>query len=204
MLNAIKHCMGNLTNFAGRDPRTTFWFFVLFLFIAQVVIAQIAAIPIYVATVQGTFEAASQGGDPAATAPAIMAGLAGEFGTLALVNIAVGVIAALLLLAAFVRRLHDAGFSGWIAAIPLAAQAFNSAYAYNSLGRLEELTNAVLAESASGGSQMNAYAAQAQMDALGLVGYIGYAVIIGFGVLKSQDGDNRYGPNPHGVKPAAD
>ena len=51
---------------------------------------------------------------------------------------------------------------------------------------------------------MNAYAAQAQMDALGLVGYIGYAVIIGFGVLKSQDGANRYGPNPHGAEPAAD
>ena len=37
MLKVIKHCMANLTNFAGREPRTTFWFFVLFLIIAQVV-----------------------------------------------------------------------------------------------------------------------------------------------------------------------
>ena len=204
MLNAIQHCMANLTNFAGRDPRTTFWFFVLFLFLVQVVITTIASVPVYAALISGMVDAASQGVEPSSVTQDLAQDMAGDMRLISYVSMAVGAAVALLLLAAFVRRLHDAGFSGWIAAIPLATQAFSIAYVYSSLDQIEEVTSAVLAEGFSGGSGANAYAVQVEMGALGLVGYIGYAVIIGFGVLKSQDGDNRYGPNPYGAKPAAD
>ena len=44
--------------------------------------------------------------------------------------------------------------------------------------------------------QVNPYAMQAEMGLPGMVGYIGYLVVIIFGVLKSEDGPNQYGEEP--------
>jgi uncharacterized membrane protein YhaH (DUF805 family) len=37
---------------------------------------------------------------------------------------------------------------------------------------------------------------QTQMGAYGLVGWIGYIVVIIFGVMRSTDGPNQYGDEP--------
>ena len=45
MLGSIRYNLANILNFHGRDARPTFWYYVLFLFILQVAIGMVAAIP---------------------------------------------------------------------------------------------------------------------------------------------------------------
>ena len=45
MLPAVKYSIANVTNFAGRDARQTFWYYVLFLFLVQIEISVVAVEP---------------------------------------------------------------------------------------------------------------------------------------------------------------
>lgn len=200
MLDAIRYNLANLANLNGRDARPTFWFYVLFLVLAQFAVSLVASVPLYVSIFSAAFEAGTQGGGNAAMLSSVN-DMVEDMRILTIVSFFVGAATALMLIASFVRRLHDAGYTGWIVLIPLATQAFSMLYTISYMDRIEELTLEVMQQSFSDptGERINPYAVQAEMGLLGLVGWIGYIVVIGFGVLKSQDGPNQYGEAPASV-----
>lgn len=192
MLEAFKYNLANLTNFAGRDARQTFWYYVLFLVVLQFGIGILVSIPMYVAIFSNVFDAVSSGADPDTAMGSMVADITEQMSFQIMASTAVTIFTTILFVAAFVRRLHDAGFTGWIAAIPVATQIFSIVYTYLMIDVVLE----TMADSMNPANQSNAYTAQLEVAPLSAVGYIGYLVVIIFGVLKSQDGPNRYGDAP--------
>ena len=199
MLNAIKYNLSNLTNFEGRDARQTFWYYVLMIVVVQYAIQIIASIPMYVSMFGGMFRAIRDNpGDPNAGAAAVegmMADMMGSIQTLMIVTTIVGVISVGLLTASFVRRLHDAGFTGWIAVIPIAFYLGALGYNFVFFDQMEEIMRDAMVAGMEGGGS-NPIAMQAEMGVMGLVGWIAPIVGIIFGAWPSTDGPNKYGTEP--------
>ena len=109
-----------------------------------------------------------------------------------------GVINIALLAAAFVRRLHDADFSGWWALLVGALYAAASVRALLNADRLEAMTREAvenaMANPGAGGMQIYAHNPQMALDSL--IGWIPLLLLIGFGVLKSTEGPNRFAAEP--------
>jgi uncharacterized membrane protein YhaH (DUF805 family) len=198
MIAETKHCLRNLANFTGRDSRRTFWMYVLALVIVQFVIGMVMFIPLLWRMIGQLIEAAqaaeAAGGvnDPEQINGA-MAGLMGPMmGEMLVWTGIMALVMSALFVAAFVRRLHDAGYSGWIALVPLATQAFATIYSYSQIERMMALMETAMAsQDPQAMSQM-----QAQIGPWGYVGYIGYLVVIVFGIMDSQAGPNRFGDDP--------
>lgn len=194
MLGAIKYNLANLANLSGRDARQTFWYYVLFLVIVQFAVSMVFTIPMYVSMFTGVFEAMSQGASEEEATRAMMVGMIGQIKMQAIVGAVLAVVSALLFVAAFVRRLHDGGFTGWIAAFPMATQAFSTVYSLSYLDKLEEIMAGNIAGVGAAGG--DPFAMQAEMGLYGLVGYVGYIVVIIFGTFGSEAGPNKYGDEP--------
>ncbi|KLE35549.1 DUF805 domain-containing protein [Aurantiacibacter luteus] len=192
MLTAIKYCLGNLANFAGRDARPTFWWYLLFLLIVQFVAGLLISIPLVVDSATTAYDAAQSGADQAQMQSQLMAQMGENLASTIWLSLAVSAVTTLMLLAAFVRRLHDGGFTGWIAAIPLATQAIAMVVAVRSVDVIRE----AFAQGSGTPANIEAMQAQVQQDPLNYVAWIGYLVVIVFGVWKSQPGANRYGAEP--------
>ena len=188
MINETKHCLKNVTNFEGRDARQTFWFYVLFLVLLQFAISMLAAIPTMASAIGSSFEAAQAGMDPERMEARIMAEMAGSLGTMMWVGIASSVAITLLFVAAFVRRLHDAGYTGWLVLVPVVIQVLAMYAQVDQTAQLQEIF-------ASGTSpeQMQAMQLEATSNPLNYISWLGYLFVIVFGVFKSQPGPNRYG-----------
>ncbi|GMN01463.1 DUF805 domain-containing protein [Erythrobacter sp. MTPC3] len=195
MWNAIRYNLAHLGDLSGRDGRATFWFYVLFLVVLQYAIGMIISLPMLVGAVTKSVGAISAGTSEEEIAASMMTEMAGYLETQMLASIGVGLIILFLITAAFVRRLHDAGFAGWIAAIPVAAQLFSLAYGF---AVIDDIMALMQNPELLAGSQMrvNPIAIQAQVAPLSFVGWLGYLVVIAFGVLKSQPGPNKYGGVP--------
>ncbi|MFL0356593.1 DUF805 domain-containing protein [Erythrobacter sp. GH1-10] len=192
MINSVRYNLSSLTDFSGRDARQTFWFYILFVFVVQYAIGIAVALPMIVGIFTTTFDAVSSGADPDTLSAEMLEGMTGYLELQMWVSAIVSLVAVLLVVAAFVRRLHDAGFSGWIAAIPVATQIFSVGY---SIVMFDEIM-AIAAESMNPANPANPAAMQIEAHPLSLVGWVGYLVVIGFGILKSQHGPNRYGGEP--------
>ena len=191
MLGAIRHNLGNLTNFSGRDGRSTFWFYVLFIVIVQFVAGLLISLPMMGGVARDAFDAVRQGASEAELQKQMFATMSGTMRTTMILSMAVVLICALGLVAAFVRRLHDSNRSGWIAAIPfllvLAAQSI-------SMANMDAVFEAMASMDAS--NPAAALEAQQPLLAASALSWIGYLIVIVFGVWPSSDGDNRYGPEP--------
>lgn len=90
------------------------------------------------------------------------------------------------------KRLHDAGRSGWLAAVP-----YGAGLLYGVLAGV--VGGAALFTAAAGGAMTDAGA----LGALGMVGVLGFVLVLfllGFllwvGLSKGDPGPNRYGPPP--------
>jgi uncharacterized membrane protein YhaH (DUF805 family) len=192
MIESVKHCLAHVTSLNGRDARQTFWYYVLFLFGLQMVIGVLIAIPMYVMMFSQMFDAIAQGADPESMSVRMIEGLSDQLRFQLIASAILTVLSTLIFVAAFVRRLHDAGFSGWIAAIPVVTQLFSVIYLFTTMDAVLD----IMGEAMNPANQHNAFALQAEAAPYSAIGYIGYLVVIGFGVLKSQDGPNRYGEAP--------
>ena len=196
MLGAIKYNLTHLLDFGGRDARQTFWYYVLFLVVLNFVIGLVVAIPIMVGVMGTAFEAAQAGIDPEDLQVQMAAQMQGALGGTLWISLATNAATALLMLAAFVRRLHDSGKSGWWAAVPLAAQAVSTLVSF----RMMDATQALMRDAmVMGGDPVKLQAImdrQSEFAAYGLLGWIGPLVVIGFGILGSTEGPNKYGDAP--------
>lgn len=191
MLGAIKYNLSNLATFTGRDARQTFWFYVLFLVLAQYAIGLIIAMPMMGDSMSTAFKAAQSGAAPEQVQAQMMARMAGMMRTSMLASAGVSVVSALMLLAAFVRRLHDSGRPGWIAAIPLLLVLASLGY---SMSHLEPMLDAMAHLDAAKPTAM--LEAQRPMLMAGALSWVGYLIVIVFGAWPSTDGPNVYGEDP--------
>lgn len=191
MLGAIKHGLGNLFNFNGRDARQTFWFFVLFVYVVLTAISILAMIPSMVNMFSAIFEAASSGAPPE-TLDGFMPAFMGEMMQTTLwIGIGSGVLTMLLLAASLVRRLHDSGMSGWWALAPGAIQVVGLAMMPSQIDQIMEIMKNMDA------AEVQNPAAMMQAQGLaGLIGWLAIGLLIWFGVRGSTDGPNAYGDAP--------
>lgn len=194
MFGSIKYNLTHLFDFRGRDARQTFWYYVLFVVILRIIVGIGMAIPTIGAVMGKAMEAAKSGApaDPQALAASSLAGMGPWLQTAAYVSIAVGLVTIVLLLAAFVRRLHDSGNSGWWAALAVAAQLAALWSTYVNIGRINEVLSQATRQIQTGGTTTF----NTGTNYLGLLGWLAIIIVLVFGILKSTDGPNRYGEAP--------
>ena len=178
MGDAIRHGFANLTNFDGRDARQTFWYYVLFLIIINVLIGIVIGIAFTAGSIGGAMESAMDGASEADVQAQVMQQLAGSLGTQAWIGVATSLATVGLFIAAFVRRLRDAALPVVIAVIPVATSLFA---AYHNLSSVD----AMVAVMATGDAAAINEAAAASAG-MGMVGWLGYLVVIICGAIPTR------------------
>lgn len=191
MLGSIKYNLSNLLNFKGRDARQTFWFYVLFLFIIQYGASMLISMPMMGGMMRGAFSAAQQGASEAELQARMMAQMAGYMRVSMTVSVIVSIIASLLLLAAFVRRLHDSNRPGWIAFATLAISFASKALVWAKMGEIIGAMKGI-----SGADPAGVLGLQSKFVGASLMGWAALLIVLVFGVWPSTPGANRYGAAP--------
>jgi uncharacterized membrane protein YhaH (DUF805 family) len=199
MLKAIKHGLGNLLNFEGRDARQAFWYYVLFLYIVTLAISMVVTVPMMIqGFMTGIREGinAGQSGDPVAAQAATQAAIANSMSGMISTSLWLGTVTGLLMLAglaaAFVRRLHDSGLSGLWALLPAAIQLGNLVLAPMMIRQMMDgLTHMTPGDATAGLRAM-----QGSFGTASLLGWAAVIAVIVLGVRKSTPGANRYGEAP--------
>jgi uncharacterized membrane protein YhaH (DUF805 family) len=198
MLAAIKHGLTNLLNFQGRDARQAFWFFVLFLYLVTMGLGMTISIPMSMeAAMTGIQQGIAQAGNPdrAASNVAAQTAIAASMTRYMPLLLGVTFVSAVILLvglaASLVRRLHDAGISGYWALLPLGLQAINVAMTPFQLDKIENMLTAQFTDPLAG---LKVYD-----GAVGIGAAAGWAAMIAvviLGTRKSTLGPNRFGETP--------
>ncbi len=178
MIEAIRHGLSNLTNFAGRDSRSTFWYYMLFLIIVNIAIGLVVGVMYAAGSVGGAIEAASAGASEAEVQAQVLKGMSGSLVTQAWIGIIVSLITLALFVAAFVRRLRDAALPAAIAAIPVATSLFTAYHNFSVASSMQTVM-------ATGDAVAINEAATAAAG-WGMVGWIGYLVVIVCGAIPTR------------------
>ena len=192
MLGAVKYNLAHLLDFGGRDARQTFWYYMLFLFVLNVGVGIVAAIP-FIGQIMSSVMVAAQSGDQAA----VEAALAASTGEMLESMVWLGLVTAchniLLIAAALTRRLHDSNLSGWWGLVPLGLQAFATWHTFARIDQLKALMAQTMQQATDPQAAMMA---QSQMSSQSLIGWLPVIALVILGVRKSTDGPNRYAEAP--------
>lgn len=191
MIAAIKYNLANLTNFKGREGRSAFWFYFLFLAIIQIMISIVISMVMTAPMMADVFEAAKQGLSEAEMQKRMFSRLSGMMRTSVWASVASTLVLTGLLVASFTRRLHDSDKPGWIAGLTALIQFAALGMAVASVDKVAEMM--IIAQS---GDMVKLQEAQASVMLNGMLGYVPLLLIIVFGVWPSSDGANRYGAEP--------
>jgi len=193
MFGSIKYNLSHLIDFAGRDARQTFWYYILFLVVIEFGVSIAMSVPLMVGIFSQAIEAAKAGiTDQTEIQNMMAAQMGGWLQHTVWVSMVLGLAMILLFVAAFVRRLHDSDKSGWWAALPIATKLFSMAMTFSVMDRMQEMIATAMQHPEAGG--MLQY--QREMAPYSLLSWTGYIVVIVFGIMKSTDGPNRYGAAP--------
>lgn len=192
MIQSIRYNLANLGNFNGRDARSTFWWYMLFLILIQIVLTLVVSIPMYVEMFGAAFEAAQTGADPEQLNAAMLAGLGDNLRSAAYFGTAISFISAGLFSASFVRRLHDSGKPGWWLILALAPFLYTASMNVINLDQVIAMTESAMTQT----DPQKALGDQSRLYMYSIIGWAGYLVSIIFGVLESDDGPNAYGEQP--------
>lgn len=195
MIEAIRHNLFNLTNFTGRDSRSTFWFYVLFLAIIQIVIYLGLSMVAGGAMVMDAVQSARHGADEAALQHQIALKMAGMMRMTMWVSITLSALTTALTAASFTRRLHDSGKSGWITAVVVVLQLVSIVLTIGMIGDLVAYVSSMKFDDPEA-MQAASQAQNAKTTIPNMVGWASFLMVIVFGIWPSSDGDNRYGPEP--------
>jgi uncharacterized membrane protein YhaH (DUF805 family) len=166
MLAAIKYNLAHLLDFSGREDRPTFWWYVLFLIIIDIVLGLVVTGSMMGGGFSEGIQAAQSGASQQDIQAQMLQHMSDRMGTVIWLSAGINLLVTALSVAAFVRRLHDSGNSGWWAAIAVLAQVASIAGALMSIPQLE------------------------------LLGWVAPLIVVIFGVMKSSSGANRYGEGP--------
>jgi uncharacterized membrane protein YhaH (DUF805 family) len=192
MFAAIKHNLTHLLDFAGRDARSTFWYYALFVFLLNMAVSLAVSVPVVGQAMTVAMQTA-QSGEPAVVNKAMAEAMAGTVSMTIWAAVIMGGVNIVLLAAAFVRRLHDADFSGWWA---LLVGGLYAAGLVRSITRIPEAEAMARLAIENGMTAPQLYAADGTAGLAALIGWVPTLMLIGFGVLKSSQGANRFGEAP--------
>ena len=196
MFGSIRYNLTHLFDFRGRDARQTFWYYVLFLVALYVLATIIAIVPVIGSAIQQAMKAAQAGVPQEQMSAQIVQSMGPGIASIAWFSIGVSLLFTLLLLAAFVRRLHDSGNPGWWAGVVLIVKLVTVAASIRSIGHINEALQAVGASDPARLEQFQAASQSPVQALLGALGYLGPLIVIVFGVFQSTPGPNRYGDAP--------
>ena len=183
MIAAVKFCLKNLTNFRGQDARTTYWWYLLFLFIVQLVAGFIISLPMLGGMFSGALEAAQSGADPQAINQAMAAEVGGSMRNMMFWSTILALALIALYSAAGVRRLQDAAKPGLLVLLVIVPLLYSTITAYMNVDAMIELTVQAMQQS----DPSQSMAAQSKLSAQSLIGYIGYVAAIVIGFLPSSE-----------------
>ncbi|MEO1730599.1 MAG: DUF805 domain-containing protein, partial [Pseudomonadota bacterium] len=167
--------------------------------VLQFVLGMLLTIPMIIGVFSETLSAVQSDASPEDMTAMVMHGMIGHLELQMWGSMLLGLITTAMVVASFVRRLHDAGFSGWIAVIPMAMQVSSLGYSVYVFDLVVEKLPELMEQAAAANERVNAMTLQAEVAPLSIIGWIGYIVVIGFGILKSQDGPNAYGDKPAAI-----
>jgi uncharacterized membrane protein YhaH (DUF805 family) len=190
MLGSIKYNLAHLLDFRGRDARQTFWYFVLFVYVLNIGLSMLVAIPLYVRMVSRMIAAAQT--DPEAVEQIMPSMVTDMLGPIMWLGVLSGVLYLVLLGGAFTRRLHDSGLPGWWGLIPAIFQLVSLATLPSMIDAMKEFMTITPGESPLGQMQLM----QQQFGLASLAGWVPVIAVIALGVRKSAVGPNRYGEAP--------
>jgi len=191
MLTAIKYNLAHLADFRGRDARSTFWFYVLFLILVQFAVSMAVSIPMTGSMMGEVYSSVRSGASDAEMQRRIFTHVNSMMRASLWTSAALSLAMAALLVAAFTRRLHDSNKPGWIAIVVAIIQVL---LIIQTISYMDEVVNmTVLMQS---GDLASAKAIQSSLAAKGLLGWIPALALIVFGAWPSTPGDNKYGPPP--------
>lgn len=199
MLDAIKHGLGGLLEFNGRDARQTFWYYVLFIYILTTAISMVVILPV---TIQAMFAGmkqgieAARGQDPAVAQAAVQASMMVSMGKMIPAMMWVGVASGIIMLvgfaAAFVRRLHDSDLSGLWALLPAGCQTIGLLTIPSQMAKLQDSMQTINFTDPMARMTMM----QSSFGIGPLLSWVGIGIVIALGVRKSTPGTNRFGDGP--------
>jgi uncharacterized membrane protein YhaH (DUF805 family) len=189
----------------GRDDRVQFWIYFALVFAPLIVVQMIAQVALTFPSID--LQAAMQPGyDARAVNLKAMAAMVDGMITSIYLTMALHVVAALLLLTATARRLHDRGRSGLFALIlPLAAAVTGFDQARRTehmLGMMPKLSAELVAQSGAGSpADIFALIAKMQPEASGvgwaaIVASVAMLVLVVELLRAGTPGPNRFGPQP--------
>lgn len=204
---SIRHNAAGLTRFSGRDTRAQYWPWTLIFLILNMVAAGIAAGPMMnhmMGRFATLFTAASRGDKLAPEAvdaqmQGMMTTMTADMRTMIFVGLAINLVFVLLILAATARRLHDRGWSGWWALLPVPFQAAGTAMAPRMLADFT-----VPPRMTASGPDLPlpfdpGLMALSMLNSLALYGALG--LLLYLLVTEGTRGPNRFGPDPLGRTP---
>lgn len=190
MLDAVIYGLANLAKFKGRDARQTFWYYVLFVYVVNVVLSVVVSVPLSISMISKTVRTAiASGGNEAAVRDATLRAVHDLAGALMWVALISGALMFVLLAASFVRRLHDSNLSGYWGIIPGALQLGAIAMIPGNLRRLTE--SMITLE--QGDPLVNIKALEMQAGLTSVAGWLPIFVVVFLGIRKSTPGPNRFG-----------
>ena len=178
-IEAIKTCLRKYAVFKGRARRSEYWWYVLF-FVLVMILGAIVLSPLQV----WLFEALGENSFIGMTAVFMIFGL----------------VFAIPLYAALVRRLHDTGRSGWWVGINfLCSLVYGGCYStimWPVIDKMSSISDPYALTGLITSSMQQSPTAATLMSVCGTVSFILGIVIFIFSLLDSKWGENKYGPSP--------
>ena len=195
MFEAIRHNLNNLANISGRDSRSTFWFYLLFLVIVYALFSFGLSIVAGGAIAVDAFQAARDGADEAAIQQNVMSGMGNMIRISMWGSVIMSFLMTMLLAASFTRRLHDSNKPGWIAGVAVGLQLLSVALTIGMIGEMVSFVGSLKTEDPTA-MQVAVQAHRTKYALSGLLSWVPVLLVIVFGIWPSSDGDNIYGPEP--------
>lgn len=196
MIETIRYTLCNLLNFKGRDGRRTFWTYALFVYLLRAV----AGLVVSGTLMAGGIGVAVHGGDPLVQAQQMQAQMAIIMPRMMVAAMALGLATMVLLAAALVRRLHDAGLSGWFVFLPGVPYVLALVAVPAQTARLTVAMQAMRAAQQVGGHAMEVRPHHGMMGAVNWsavgLGWLALILLVALATRAATPGTNRFGPEP--------
>ncbi|MET1756001.1 DUF805 domain-containing protein [Novosphingobium sp. RD2P27] len=191
MLKAIKYNLTHLTDFGGRDSRSTFWLYVLFLALLHTAISLLVSVPIAGSMMGDALVRVQRGASEAEMQQRLFERIGDIMRFSMWLSAVLSLALAALLVAAFARRLHDSGRPGWIAVVAAAMQVLAVIMALATMD--DAIRMVALAQT---GDLEAVEELRGQFLLQGLLGWVPLILVVVFGIWPSTPADNRYGAAP--------